>query len=62
MSTKERYRLAKFAPPIVANGKVFVPTYGDHENPPGPTRYSEGNTPPSGSVPKNHYLAVYGLK
>jgi hypothetical protein len=53
---------AKFAPPIVANGKVFVPTYGDHENPPGPTRYSENNRPPNDSVPQNFYLAVYGLK
>ena len=44
---------AKFAPPIVANGKVFVPTYGDHENPPGPIRYFEGNRPPNASVPKN---------
>jgi hypothetical protein len=50
---------AKFAPPIVANGKVFVPTYGDNENPPGPIRY--GNRPPMTSVPKNYYLAVYGL-
>jgi hypothetical protein len=53
---------AKFAPPTIANGKVFVPTYGDHENPPGPTRYFEGNGPPPGSVPKNFYVAVYGLK
>jgi outer membrane protein assembly factor BamB len=53
---------AKFAPPIVANGKVFVPTYGDHENPPGPIRYFEANGPPPGSIPKNFYVAVYGLK
>jgi hypothetical protein len=52
---------AKFAPPIVANGKVFVPTYGDHENPPGPTRYFDVNKPPITSVPKNYYFAVYGL-
>lgn len=53
---------AKFAPPTVANGKVFVPTYGDHENPPGPKRYFEGNRPPDDSVPKNFYVAVYGLR
>ena len=53
---------AKFAPPMVANGKVFVATYGDHEDPPGPIRYFEGNRPPIGSIPKNFYLAVYGLK
>jgi hypothetical protein len=54
---------AKFAAPTVANGKVFVATYGDHENPPGPIRYFEDkNPPPAGSIPKNFYLAVYGLE
>jgi hypothetical protein len=53
---------AKFVAPTVANGKVFVATYGDHENPPGPLRYLETNTPPPGSVPKNFYVAVYGLR
>jgi hypothetical protein len=53
---------AKFAPPTIANGKVFVATYGDHENPPGPKRYFEGNSPANDSVPKNFYVAVYGLK
>ncbi|HEV3060220.1 MAG TPA: hypothetical protein VGY48_18390 [Vicinamibacterales bacterium] len=53
---------AKFVAPTVANGKVFVATYGDHENPPGPIRYFEGNAPPPGSVPKNFYVAVYGLR
>jgi hypothetical protein len=53
---------AKFAPPTVANGKVFVPTYGDRENPPGPARYFEANRPPNESVPRNYYVAVYGLK
>jgi hypothetical protein len=53
---------AKFAPPTIANGKVFVATYGDHENPPGPTRYYGANTPSLGNIPKNFYLAVYGLK
>jgi hypothetical protein len=53
---------AKFVAPTVANGKVFVATYGDHENPPGPTRYWQENLPPPGSVPKNFYVAVYGLR
>jgi len=53
---------AKFAPPTIANGKVFVATYGDHENPPGPKRYLEGDKPPNDSIPKNFYVAVYGLK
>jgi hypothetical protein len=53
---------AKFVAPTVAGGKVFVATYGDHENPPGPIRYSEANRPPPGSVPQNHYVAVYGLR
>jgi hypothetical protein len=54
---------AKFAPPTIANGKVFIPTYGDHENPPGPIRYGDPNNgPPQGSVPHNFYVAVYGLK
>src|SRR5207244_7834854 len=39
---------AKFVPPTVANGKVFVATYGDHENPPGPIRYWQQNVPPPG--------------
>jgi hypothetical protein len=54
---------AKFAPPTIANGKVFVPTYGDHENPPGPIRYFEGQNPAlAGSAPKNFFVAVYGLR
>ncbi len=56
---------AKFVAPTVANGKVFVATYGDHENPfgqIGPVRYWEGNRPAPDSVPKNFYVAVYGLK
>jgi hypothetical protein len=52
---------AKFVPPVVANGKVFVPTYGDHENPAGLKPPSQ-NRPPNDSVPQNFYLAVYGLK
>ena len=54
---------AKFVPPTIANGKVFVATYGDHENPPGPTRYFEGQNPAlAGSSPQNFYVAVYGLR
>ena len=45
-----------------AGGTKPNPTYGDHENPPGPARYFEANRPPNDSVPKNYYLAVYGLK
>ena len=53
---------AKFVAPTVANGKVFVATYGDHENPPGPTRYWQENMPAPGSVPGHFYVAVYGLR
>jgi hypothetical protein len=53
---------AKFVAPTVADGKVFVATYGDHEIPPGPTRYWQQNMPPPGSVPKNFYVAVFGLR
>jgi hypothetical protein len=53
---------AKFAAPTIANGKVFVATYGDRENPPGPMRYYQENGPPPGSVPQNFYVAVYGLR
>ncbi len=53
---------AKFVAPTVANGKVFVATYGDHDNPPGLARYLEGNGPAPGSMPKSFYVAVYGLR
>lgn len=53
---------AKFAAPTIANGKVFIATYGDHENPQGPINYYQQNMPPAGSVPRNYYVAVYGLK
>jgi hypothetical protein len=52
---------AKFVPPTIANGKVFVATYGDHENPPGPTRFNGPNRPTLNNIPKAFYLAVYGL-
>jgi hypothetical protein len=55
--TKESYGLlARFNPPIVANGKVFVGTAGDAE----PLRRAGGPRPAAG--PANYYLAVYGLK
>ena len=56
----ERDRLglfAKFTPPMVANGKVFVATYGDDE----PLRKYAGNSQPT-AFPKNYYVAVYGLQ
>lgn len=54
---------AKFVPPTIANGKVFIATYGDHENPPGPVRYwDKVNPPPANSVPQHYFVAVYGLK
>jgi hypothetical protein len=53
---------AKFAAPTIANGKVFVATYGDHENPQGPINYFQQNAPAANSVPRNYNVAVYGLK
>ena len=50
---------AKFAPPTIANGKVFVVTYGDREN---LGNYNQGNQPPLAGLPRNFYVAVYGLK
>ena len=48
---------AKFTPPVVAAGKVFVTTYGDDE----PRRtYSPPQQHPT-QFPKNYYVAVYGL-
>jgi hypothetical protein len=46
---------AKFNPPVVANGKVFVATYGDAE----PLQIYAGNSRPT-QFPKNYYVAVYG--
>ena len=46
---------AKFNPPMVANGKVFVATYGDDE----PRQTYGGNSRP-GTFPK-YSVAVYGL-
>lgn len=47
---------AKFAPPLVAAGKVFVATYGDDEV---KRKYDGPNQPTQ--FPKNYYVAVYGL-
>lgn len=46
---------AKFTPPTVAGGKVFVPTYGDDE----PLRRYAGNDRPT-AFPQNYSVAVYG--
>jgi hypothetical protein len=56
-SDRDRLGLfAKFNPPVIANGKVFVPTYGDQE----PLREYGGNARPA-AFPGNYYVAVYGL-
>ena len=56
--TKDSYGLlARFNPPTVANGKVFVPTAGDAEQ---LRRY--GGPRPAQGTPANYYLAVYGLQ
>lgn len=47
---------AKFAPPIVDGGKLFVPTYGDKEQ----LRTYGFNEHPQ-QLPPRYYLAVYGL-
>jgi hypothetical protein len=52
----------KFVPPMIANGKVFVATYGDDE----PLRVypkdpAPGVHPAAGVLPKNYYVAVYGV-
>jgi hypothetical protein len=47
---------AKFQVPTVADGKVFVPTYGDDEQ----LRVYGGNTRPT-QLPARYYVAVYGL-
>jgi hypothetical protein len=58
VSQRDRIGLfAKFNPPVVANGKVFVATYGDDE----PRQTYAGNARP-GQFPKNYYVAVYGLQ
>jgi hypothetical protein len=46
---------AKFNPPMVANGKVFVPTYGDEEE----LRTYRSDQPTK--FPQHYYVAVYGV-
>ena len=48
--------LARFVPPTVANGKVFIANAGDQE---GLKRYC-GSRPTH--FPKNYGVVVYGLK
>jgi hypothetical protein len=47
---------AKFVPPTVAGGKVFVATYGDKE----PVRIYGGDVHPQ-QFPASYYVAVYGV-
>ncbi len=55
--TKDSFGLlARFNPPTIANGKVFLGTAGDAE----PLQRYGGPRPAPG--PANYYLAVYGLK
>ncbi len=48
--------VAKFVPPTIAGGKVFVATYGNNEV----QRIYGGNDRPT-QLPTHYYLAVYGL-
>jgi hypothetical protein len=58
VSQRDRLGLfAKFDPPLVANGKVFVATYGDDE----PRQTYAGNSRPT-RFPNNYYVAVYGSR
>jgi outer membrane protein assembly factor BamB len=57
-SQRDRLGLfAKFSPPVVAAGKVFVATYGDDEQ---RQTYSPPQQRPT-QFPKNYDVAVYGL-
>jgi hypothetical protein len=57
ISDRDRLGLfAKFNSPVIGNGKVFVPTYGDDE----PRREYGGDARPT-QFPRNYYVAVYGL-
>jgi hypothetical protein len=58
-SQRDRLGLfAKFTPPLIADGKVFVATYGDEE-----LKRVYGTNPDTHpqQFPKNYYVAVYGL-
>ncbi|HKU43570.1 MAG TPA: hypothetical protein VJR89_35650, partial [Polyangiales bacterium] len=57
----ERDRLglfAKYVPPTVAGGKVFVATYGNTEQ---LKQYNPDVSPAPATYPARYYLAVYGL-
>jgi hypothetical protein len=57
-SDRDRLGLfAKFNPPLIAGGRVFVPTYGDEE----PLRTYGGDARPA-QFPRNYHVAVYGLR
>ena len=57
VSDRDRLGLfAKFNSPLIANGKVFVATYGDDE----PRREYGGDARPT-AFPPNYNVAVYGL-
>ena len=56
VSDRDRLGLfAKFNPPLVAGGKLFVPTYGNDE----PRRQYGGGARPT-QLPTAYYVAVYG--
>lgn len=58
-SQRDRLGLfAKFSPPVIAAGKVFVATYGDQE--PLQTYPNQPERHPT-AFPQNYYVAVYGL-
>jgi hypothetical protein len=57
-SDRDRLGLfAKFNPPVVANGRVFVATYGDVE----PLREYGGDARPA-TFPPRYQVVVYGLR
>jgi outer membrane protein assembly factor BamB len=49
---------AKFTPPLVADGKVFVATYGDNEQ---RRTYNPPNDRPT-TFPRNYHVTVYGVQ
>lgn len=54
---------AKFVPPTIAGGKVFVATYGEYDPPRPRARFFENRDPGlAASTPQRYYLAVYGLR
>jgi hypothetical protein len=51
---------AKFNPPLVVDGKVFVATYGDQEQLRTYGTMPEQHPAPS-QLPRNYYVAIYGV-